>query len=194
LGRLGSKAGAKPKPKTSGRPKREKRREKEAQEPAEPSFRAGAPSAWDPERGGDPPVKSLLLLDPGAPPANPRRLLLGNSQILEITEENRPTGPLIEEPPRRLRRAARRYWREVLRKVNFLFSKGALNRVRWRGDRLLDEAGHWTEAAKALRFTWENDLRKGHTGDIWDAKWEKFIASDLLQYLRTQMYQGARVR
>jgi hypothetical protein len=191
---LGFKAGAKPKPKTSGRPKREKRREKEAQEPAEPSFRAGAPSAWDPERGGDPLVKSLLLLDPGAPPANPRRLLLGNSQILEITEENRPTGPLVEEPPRRLRRAARRYWREVLRKVNFLFSKGALNRVRWRGDRLLDEAGHWTEAAKALRFTWENDLHKGHTGDIWDAKWEKFIASDLLQYLRTQMYQGARVR
>jgi hypothetical protein len=101
---------------------------------------------------------------------------------------------LVEEPPRRLRRSALRYWREVLRKINFLFSKGALNRVRWRGDRLLDEAGHWIEAAKALRFTWENDFHKGHTGDIWDAKWEKFIASDLLQYLRTQMYQGARVR
>jgi len=54
------KAGAKAKTKASGRPKREKRREKAAQEPAEPSFRAGAPSAWDPERGGDPLVKSLL--------------------------------------------------------------------------------------------------------------------------------------
>ena len=130
-------------------------------------------SAWDPERGGGPPVSSPLLPDPEAPPANARRLLLGNSQVIEITEENRPTGPLVEEPPKRIQRSARRYWREGTHKRNSLFSKEAVNRVRWRGDRSLDASDHWTEAAKALRFTWEKDFRKGHTGDIWDAKWEK---------------------
>ena len=57
-------------------------------------------------------------------------------------------------------------------------------------------AGHWTDAMEALRYAWEVTLCRGHVGDIWHPYWEHIFQNDLclLQYLRTQVFQGARSR
>ena len=68
--------------------------------------------------------------------------------------------------------------------------KGALDR----GDALLGAAGHWLPAVEALRFTWEVELDRGHSAGILGQEWDKHVSPDLLQYLRTQVVEGAQVR
>ena len=55
-------------------------------------------------------------------------------------------------------------------------------------------AGHWLPAVEALRYVWEVTLGRGHTDGIFEAKWEERISPDLLQFLRTQVAEGAQVR
>ena len=68
--------------------------------------------------------------------------------------------------------------------------KGALDR----GDALLEVTGHWLPAVEALRYAWEVELSAGHTAGILDPAWEAKIQAGLLQYLRRQVVEGARVR
>ncbi len=75
-----------------------------------------------------------------------------------------------------------------------LFSQEALDEGAAAGDELLTAAGHWTVAARALRYVWEQVLKRGHIGDIWSPSWETILPADLLQYLRTQKFQEARAR
>ena len=63
-----------------------------------------------------------------------------------------------------------------------------------RGDALLEAAGHWLPAVEALRYAWEVKLDRGHTAEMLKPEWEGQMADDLLQFLRTQVTDGALVR
>ena len=59
---------------------------------------------------------------------------------------------------------------------------------------MLEAAGHWLPAVEALRYAWEVELDRGHTAESLKPEWEGQMANDLLQFLRTQVTDGALVR
>ena len=123
-----------------------------------------------------------------------RTLLLGGGVEYFFDEASRPTGPLVKKPSEPLLEAAVKYWRQCTGEKSGIFSRTALHEAALKGDELLNVAGHWKPAVETLRYAWEVVLKRGHIGDIWSPYWETVLPSDLLQYLRTQKFQGARAR
>jgi len=128
-----------------------------------------------------------------APPADPNRLLRADGTT-EDARDPRVRRHDLPEPEAKLKKLAQDYWEELLSQSDDHCSCEDIGGAVHCGDKLLDEAGHWLPSVLALRWVWEEELRKGHMQGVWNETLEESVPGYLLQYCRTQAREGARAR
>ena len=107
-----------------------------------------------------------------APPADPNRLLRADGTT-EDARDPRVRRHDLPEPEAKLKKLAQDYWEELLSQSEDHCSCEDIGGAVHCGDKLLDEAGHWLPSVLALRWVWEEELRKGHMQGVWNETLEE---------------------